>query len=343
MMKISLVLIAALTILLSGCGLFGDTFRNRGSDYQLSEEMSPIEVPKGMDKDAIGEIYPVPAIPDDSVVPGDFEVPRPERPALTSFEKQVKIQTLNDKRWALVQASPSEVWPRLRNVLNRNAIPAATTDASKGILETVWVNFKDDDANVHRFRFHIEPGVQPNTAEVSILQNQVATGAEETAVWPKESDDKKREKEVLKLVSETLAGDFASNSVSLLAQSIGGDAKVEVVNSSKSDPYILVKLDFERAWASVAYSVERDGFTIIDQDRSAGVFYVNYIKEEDEPGFLKRWFTSDDEEDPRTVKHQVKVKRGDDGMRVSISGPEGEPMGRNEALALLKIIRSNLS
>lgn len=343
MMKKSLGLIAALAVLLSGCGLFGDSFRNRGSDYQLAEEMTPIDVPAGLDGDAVGEVYPVPSIPDDTVIPGEFETPRPQRPALTAFEKQVKIQTLGDKRWALVQASPSEVWPRLRNVLNRNAIPAANTDATRGILETVWVNFKDDDERLHRFRFHIEPGVQPNTTEISVLQNQAARGSQESTQWSNTSDDQEREKEMLKMASEALAGDISSSSVSLLAQSIGGETKVEVVNPKADDPYILIKLDFERAWASVAYSVEREGFKVIDQDRSAGLFYVNYSSEEDdEGGWFSGWFGSDDNERPQ-VNHLVKVKPGDDGMRVYISGPDGESMGRNEALTLLKIIRSNLS
>ena len=49
--------------------------------------------------------------------------------------------------------------------------------------------------------------------------------------------------------------DYAS--VSLLAQDIGGQSKGRVVNPEVADPYIEVKLPYDRAWASVNYFPQR--------------------------------------------------------------------------------------
>lgn len=346
-MKKSVFVVAAASVALSGCGLFGDTFRDRGTDYQLAEERPVIEVPAGLDKVSIGEVYPIPAIPDDSLVPGDFQTPRPSRPSDTAFEKQVKIQTLGDKRWALVQASPSEVWPRLRNVLTRNAIPAARADAPKGELETVWVNFSNDEEFSHRFRFQVEQGVQFNTTEVSVLQNQATKGDEEQAQWLTPSSNDDREKEMLRLIAEALAGDIASGSVSLLAQSIGGEAKVELLTPRGENPYLLIKLSFERAWASVAYSANRGGFTTRDQDRSAGTFYLDYQaseeEEEDDGWFSWLSFGSDDDESSEGVDYLLKAKQGEQGIEVRITDADGNALEPAEAVKLLKTLRSNLS
>ena len=96
---------------------------------------------------------------------------------------------------------------------------------------------------------------------------------------------------MLSLVANDLACCVRIRLVSLLAQDIGGEAKVEIVTPAVADPYIQVKLSFDRTWASISYSADRGGFVTVDKNRSEGVMYVNYTEETtDEPGFFTRWF-----------------------------------------------------
>ena len=81
----------------------------------------------------------------------EFDVPRPQPASVIHFEQSVKIQSLEGRRWVLINVPPSEVWPRVRNVLNRSGVPAALADGSEGIIETVWVKFNSDEENSHRF------------------------------------------------------------------------------------------------------------------------------------------------------------------------------------------------
>src|SRR5690606_17823168 len=120
-----------------------------------------------------------------------------------------------------------------------------------------------------------------------ILHDRMPQGGEAPQQWPEESADSQREQDMLQILGEALAGDVSSGTVSLLAQAIGGAEKVEIVTPKVADPYLLMKLDMDRTWASVAYSLQRGGFTTIDQDQSGGIFYINYTPEEDdEPGFF---------------------------------------------------------
>jgi len=337
-------LISALNVVvilsLTGCGWLG--LRDRSDDYLLAEETAVTVVPQGMDKAVLGQIYPIPQIPVTSVELVEFDVPRPQPASVNTFEQSVKIQSLEGRRWVLINIPPSEVWPRVRNVLNRNGVPAALADGSEGIIETVWVKFNSDEENSHRFRFQISPGVQLDSAEISAVHNQAARSQEDQAQWPQSSDDDQREKDMLSLLANDLAASADYASVSLLAQDIGGDAKVEVVTPEVSDPFILAKLSFDRTWASTLYSADRGGFVIIDQNRSAGVVFVNYTPETtEEPGFFARLFRGSEE--ILEVNYRILVETVGANVEIRIVGTEGQGLNKAETLRLLKILRSNMS
>lgn len=326
---------------LSGCGWLG--LRDRSNDYLLAEETAVTTIPEGLDRAVIGQIYPIPQIPSDTIELVDFEVPRPQPASVNTFEQLVKIQTLEGRRWILINIPPSEVWPRVRSVLNRSGVPAAVAEGSSGIIETVWVKFNSDEDNSHRFRFQISPGVQLNSTEISLLHNQAVRSAEDQAEWPQTSDEDSREKDMLTLIANELAGAMDYSSVSLLAQNIGGEPKVNIVTPEVADPFIQVKLSFDRAWASILYSVNRGGFQLIDQNRSEGTLFVNYTDLSiDEPGFFRRWFGESSDE-ILEINYRVLVQVVGADVEVRIVGRDAEGLTRVEALRLLKILRNNMS
>ncbi len=332
--------------LLSGCQLFSDDgmFRNKEKDYLNSREVPVIVVPGEEGSAALGQLYVVPEIPSSSLLlEGDVHTPRPQPLSGSLLEEEVKVQQLGEKRWILINRTPSEVWPRVRNVLSRNSIPTAHANAAVGRLETVWLKLKGDDSLRHRFRLQIEPGIQEGSTEISVVHMGLKPG-DEFSAWPLTSDNDEREHSMANMVASALAGDDVSSTVSLLAQSIGGGAKVELLTPEGKEPYILLKLDYDRAWASVGYSVGREGFTRIDQDRSEGVFYVNYgAVEVDEPGFFAGLFGADSTEERLNVNYHVRLKKGDDGTEVRISDGDKKALERVQAMRLLKKIRANLS
>lgn len=338
-------LISALNICvilsLSGCGWLG--LRDRSNDYLLAEETEVSTIPAGLDRNVIGQIYPIPQIPSSSVELVAFEVPRPQPASVNTFEQMVKIQSLEGRRWVLINTPPSEVWPRVRSVLNRSGVPAALAEGSAGIIETVWVKFNSDEENSHRFRFQISPGVQLNSSEISLLHNESPRSEEDLAEWPQVSDSDVREKDMLTMIANELASATNYASVSLLAQEIGGEAKVEVITPEVADPFIQVKLSFDRAWASILYSANRGGYVVVDQNRTEGTLYVNYSDQSsDKPGFIARWFGAGSDE-ILAVNYRVLVQLVGANIEVRVVGPEGEGLGRAEALRLLKGLRSNMS
>ena len=327
---------------LTGCGWLG--LRDRGEDYLLSEETAPTVVPAEMDSVALGQAYPIPQIKANSEQLSSYDVPRPQAASVNTFEKLVKIQSFDERRWVLINIAPGELWPRLRSVLNRSGVPSARAEGSSGIIETVWVTFNSDEENSHRFRFNITPGVQLDSTEISAVHNQVVRGAEEDGLWPETSDDDQRELDILTLVANELAEESNFASVSLLAQDIGGSAKVDILSPQVADPYIRIKLGFDRSWASLVYSSDRGGFTTIDKDRSQGIIFVNFTEpSSEEIGFFGKLFGGGKDQDIIKANYQVLMQTVGSDTEIRIVDDSGNGLTRADALRLLTVIRSNLS
>jgi len=336
---LSLTLIAA-ALTQASCSWLG--IRDRSHDYLLAEEMPPIVVPSDLDSAALGEIYLIPEIANSSVALDELDVPRPDPAAFTTFEKSVKIQSYEARRWILVNLLPAEIWPRLRSTLVRNGIPSAVADGERGVIESVWVKFNDDEAQSHRFRFSVIPGIALDSTEISVLHQAVERGKEEGAAWPATSDSREREGALVQMVAGELASNDNYSSVSLLAQTIGGKGRVELVVPEVADPFILVQLNFDRSWASISYSAQRGGFSIVDQDRTAGTLLVSFDDDDGDQGsFWQRWFGGSEE--LISSDYQLRLKAVGGNVEVRVVALDGSSLSRKETQRLLQILRSNMS
>jgi len=351
MKKIAVIALAVPA--LAGCGMFSDEgmFRDRSRDYLAAREYPTIRVPDGLDDQALGQLYSIPAVTAPVVADATGALPRPEALGTALLEEDIKVQSLGERRWVWINRSPAEVWPRVRNLLNANKMVADRADASAGVIETGWVEFDDEPGNQHRYRLRIEQGMQPDTAEISVEhaaapRDGEAGAAGATGEWSSVATGDRRTVEMVDFIASGLAGGDAAGSVSLLAQSIGGGAKVEMVASGDVPPYLLIKLGYDRSWASVAYSVSREEFLLVDQDRTRGLFYVNLKKEveEDRPGFFARMLGAgeDSAEQPAEARYRVELQETQQGVRVRVA-TEGEDLDRAHQLDVLNRIRANLA
>ena len=117
-----------------------------------------------------------------------------------------------------------------------------------------------------------------------------------------------------------------------------------MVTPAVADPYIQVKLSFDRTWASIIYSADRGGFLTIDNNRSERIMYVNYTAEStDEPGFFNRWFGGGAGDEILEVNYRILVQGIAGSVEVRIIGPDGAGLHQAESLRLLKVLRGNMS
>lgn len=286
---------------LSGCGMFfGDegVFRNRENDYLKAESVPPLVLPAGTNKEALGELYPIPPISAADfgydATASEYEVPRPMPLSANMLQDNVKIQRVGESSWILVNAAPGELWPRIRNFLNTNNLSVSRADLKQGIIETSWLQFKTDLNSQDKYRLQIDQGIQPETSEIHITHMNVAgaTKPVKDPEWPAKSMNPEREKWLLDELSATLASDNTEGGTSMLAQGIGTNASAKAaLGMFKNEPIMTLKLDKVRAMATIAYSAKRDGFQLFESDANTGIFYVYYKNPDDaKPGWFKRFF-----------------------------------------------------
>jgi outer membrane protein assembly factor BamC len=349
--KLAVTMTVATAIALSIVGCTSNTeIRNRSNDYLYSDEIPEMEVSDDKDDTAVGELYVIPDIPIAGSQATTFNVPRPQPPSENLFEESVKIQAFDGKRWISINKPPAEVWPRLRNILTRSGVPTTRTDAPNGILETGWLQFKDDLNNSHRFRFTIVPGVGVKSTEIQLTQMEAVSGSENSVSgWPESSMSDNKEEEFTKIVANALVSDINSGSVSLLAQNIGGESKVEVVIPEKETPYIAMGLGYDRAWVSVMNALSLGGFSVVDQHQSEGSVLVDFndtpVVEDDDTlfGLISGFLNEGDDLELKALEYKVKVIQGEKNVEVRIMERDGSMLDSLLATKLLKVIRANLS
>tara|TARA_S200000501_G_scaffold310917_1_gene301313 strand:- start:1074 stop:2102 length:1029 start_codon:yes stop_codon:yes gene_type:complete len=342
MRKTITVLMMASIFLASGCGWLG--IRDRSNDYLLEEETSLMVVPDGLSYDLIEDIYIIPGIENKKLIPLDYEIPRPNPASVNTFEQIVKIQSFEDRRWILVNLPPSEIWPRVRSLLSRNGIPSIRVDTAAGMIDTAWINLNSDEEKLHRFRIFVVPGIGVDSSEVSALHDHSEIGSDDSSFWPPTSDSDDRGREFLELVANDLAAASDFSQISLLAQNIGGEPKVNQVFVDVDQPYVEIMLSFDRSWASVNYSLSRGGFSITDKNRSEGSFLVEYTSEIlVNQSFVSRWFKFGSKETKSKTSYKINVKRLSNKVHVYITHTDGSYLNIPDSTRLLAILRSNLT
>lgn len=337
---------------LTACGwLFGDkgTFRDRSSDYRKARTEKALQLPSDIKAESIRDSYAIPAITDNTSLSADFEVPGPEPLSEDLGRESVRINKLADERWILVNGSPGQVWPKLRNFLSLNKLSVLRVDAAAGLIETDWIQPSLEGAVRERYRLRVEQGVQRETTEVYVLQADINSGSE---TWPSSSSNDEREELMTSELAQFLA-DSSVAAVSMLAQqTIDSSGKVTIEEFPSKIPYIKLKLPFSRAWASLRRALDKAGYQIDDLDRSQRLFYVNYSEEQasgEEPGFFAslfsgKLFSSKDSTENDKVAYKVKMNEPDkSSVEITIERQGDNKITKSEAEALLKLIKRHIS
>ncbi len=332
--------------LLSGCSwLFGDDglFPDNTERYQNAVELQEIRVPAGVGSPALSQIYPIPTVQAVAKLESEFDVPRPA--PLTSGAQQdaVRIQRLGDESWALVAVSPGQLWPQVRAFLASSGIAVASSSAQAGLIDTQYVTLTDQPLPV-RFRFRVESGVQRNTAELHVLQQNRTT--EQAASWPQLSDNLELEQTMLRNVAQFIANSAEAAPISMMAdQAMSASGRI-TLEETDVGARLQLQLPFNRAWASVNKALPESGFVVDDLNRSEGVFYVTFGGPDGKKsGGWFDWLWGGEDQHP-LANNQYLVKlseQGEGSVMITLTDGFGAPPPRRDQAALLTILKGNIN
>jgi len=349
-LKTEVVLIAVVG--LSGCSLLPDAGKiipwevdsELSGDYETAIATDAIAVPDDLDSDAIQQTYPIPEVAVNLAIPVTGKAPRPAPLTTGSQLDAVRLQRLGESSWAVVNVAPGQLWPQVRAFLVSSGIDVASVDASGGLIDTAFVMLENKSLE-SRFRFRVDSGVQRNTSELHILQQNVAKDLDLTS-WPENSDDAELEQTMLRNIAQFIANSAESAPVSMMAeQAMTGAGRISMEESS-SGARLRLDLPFNRAWAATEKGFTEAGFRLDDKNRSAGLFYVTYLGPEgEEDGGWFSWLGGSDNDDPLIGQEfQVQLTVEDTSqVTIYILGSDGQPIGQLEQQGLLTLLQGNIT
>lgn len=350
-MKIRIILaLLALSVLNSCNYLFGDEgwFPNRDDDYLDAQTAQPMAIPDQLDSYTLDQLYVVPERFSSLAAFEDIPMPKPIE---TRRREGVIIQSLSDNRWIVIDATPGQVWPLVRDYWTELQIILDHEDPSNGIMETSWVEVGNDDEKRHKYRIKIEPGLHSGYSEIYVLhyENLISEPVPLVLNWPETSVSPDLERRILTSVSQYLADRndvYQASSASLLAGSIEAESKANLIENDSGEPMLELRVDYNRAWVQIRQALESAEITIVESDRDQSVFSVQFagiIEEEDEPGFIGRWFGAGSDEVAEEKSFSVRLMESGDVVNVVTEASEISDESSELTQELLQVIDENLS
>lgn len=255
---------------LVGCLLLGlaacssSPFRDRNSDYYLAQAAHNPLPSEYQQQDVM------PLQPAGQLTKAQKKLPRPEAQlSYTEPEQLVQLreETPASNNWLLVNRSPAEVWPALREYAEQNNLEIVKSQPSQGQLTLLASNNQPLEVSLRQ-------GVRQASSEVRLSSTQQLAA-------------------VQAFLQEQLLS--RASGISMQAQNLQTQTQV-FLQDRDTRQVLVLQLDFARAWAELSYLLEeeakaRDWLEVTDLNRSEGRFYIQYIPKEQRPaGFFSRLF-----------------------------------------------------
>ena len=352
MFKLKTLVLLIAVVGLSGCSLLPDTSKvipwetdsELSGDYETAIEANAITVPDDLDSGAIQQAYPIPEVAVNLAIPVTGKAPRPAPLTAGSQSDAVRLQRLGESRWAVVNVAPGQLWPQVRAFLVSSGIDVASVDASGGLIDTAFVMLENKSVE-SRFRFRVDSGVQRNTSELHVLQQNIAKDLDLTR-WPQNSDDTELEQAMLRNIAQFIANSAESAPVSMMAEQAMAGAGRIAMEESTSGARLRLDLPFNRAWAATEKGFTDAGFRLDDKNRSEGLFYVTYLGPDgEEDGGWFSWLGGSESDDPLIGQQfQVQLITEDTSqVTIQILDSDGQPIGQLEQQGLLTLLQGNIT
>ncbi|HVJ72803.1 MAG TPA: outer membrane protein assembly factor BamC [Casimicrobiaceae bacterium] len=281
-----------------------------------------------------------------------------------------RIARAGNERWLVVKATPEQAWNLTRSFWSENGFVLATEQPALGVMETDWAEnraeipadflrrtmgqFADIFYTTYKrdkFRSRVERGAEPGTVEIYVSHRgmeQVPTGKIDNSspaafAWALMPPNPDLEAEMLTRLMVRF-GTSEPQAMAAVAQSASQPERARVEKGNDGVPRLVVDETFDRAWRRVGLALDRSGFTVVDRDRSNGLYYVRYsdpdaqISKLDQGWLAKLMFWKKEEAD-KPEQYRIAVVEAAPSSLVTVQDPKGAPdktPASDRILALLK-------
>ena len=264
LLTISLVLILSSCSYISGPEGFFPTTKY---DFLSESVEKEIILPENLNLESVENHYPVVALQER--IP-EQDVPRPRQIFASSGDSSVQLRRLGQLLWIYIETLPSTSWPISKSYWDTSSYEVLNSNPDTGVIE---IDF--DESSILQMK--IEHGIKEASTEIFL--NKINKSNSEMV-----ADSEFIQAELEKIVNYFAESINTFTGTSLAAQNLNEMKKAKIFTEN-GQTVIELDLNFDRAWSSVTKAMTAANIVANDKDRSNGIFYVSYSKEEDE-GFF---------------------------------------------------------
>lgn len=358
--------LVAVAVALSGCELM----ESKKLDYKSAGKLPPLEVPPDLTAPSSDNRYAIPDTQGGTATYSAFNKERRDIPAgtqaLLPVTEKARIERSGSQRWLVVQATPQQVWPAIKDFWQESGFIINLESPQTGVMETDWAENRAkipqdairnllgkvidslySTAERDKFRTRIEQGKDGTEIYISHrgMMEVYATEGKDKTVWQPRPPDPDLEAEMLRRLMLRF-GVESGKAESLLAQKQAPE-QAHILKDGGA-PILEVDEGFDRAWRRVGLALDRVGFAVEDRDRAKGVYYVRYIdpgidnnSKRDEGVFAKLafWKSNKDQASPQL---QINVAAAGEKTRISVTGADGKPADPNTRNRIVNLLYKEL-
>jgi outer membrane protein assembly factor BamC len=362
----ALIVMAVAALAITGC----ETSPGKRIDYKSVSSAPPLEIPPDLSSPRFDDRFAV------NTASGlaQQDANRPRNAELLPKNPDAHIARAGQERWLVVKATPEQTWAQVHKFWTDMGFVIATEQPQYGTMETDWVENRAEIPNDFarkyigkyidifydtykrdKFRTRIERGVEPGTTEIYISHRgmeqipttKVDNSSPAAFAWAPTPENPELEAEML----SRLMVRFGASEPQAEAAVAQSTAQPERARIEKQDGVSRLVVDdtFDRAWRRVGLALDRSGFTVVDRDRSKGLYYVRYSdpevdmsKKDREKGFLSKlmFWKKDDENKPEN--YRVLVADATPRSLVSVQDADGAQDRSDVGDRILGLIKDQL-
>ena len=362
-----LPLVLMLTLAASGCGIT----ESKKIDYKSAGKLPTLEVPPDLVSPSTDGRYAIPETEGSGAATlSAYSQERKAEPSgpqtLLPAQEKARIERAGSQRWLVVQATPQQVWPVIKDFWQETGFLINLESPETGVMETDWAenraNIPQDvirrtlgkaiaglysTAERDKFRTRIEPGQSGTEIYVSHrgMMEVYATEGKDKTVWQPRPADPELEAEMLRRLMLRFGVEESRAEALLAKQQTPEQARIVKAEGAQA---LEMDENFDRAWRRVGLALDRIGFAVEDRDRSKGVYFVRYIDPEidnaskRDEGILSGlafWRSKKDQASPQL---QIVVSEAGDKSRVGVVGADGKPADPEAQTRILNLLHKEL-
>jgi outer membrane protein assembly factor BamC len=378
--------LAALCIValaLAGCESMSLSSLSKRIDYKSSGSAPALELPPDLTQPTYDDRYTV----NSASGLAARDAARPKQSDLLPTNPEARIARAGNERWLVVKATPEQAWSITRQFWSDMGFVIATEQPQLGVMETDWAENRAEipqdfirrtigkDADIFyttykrdKFRARIERGSEPGTTEIYLSHRGMeqmptttvgnAGGGGAGFAWTVMPPNPNLEAEMLARLmmrfgappgQTTASADGSPSPTAMAAVTTGGGPERARLEKGADGTKLFVDDPFDRAWRRVGLALDRSGFTVVDRDRSSGLYYVRYAdpdadmqKKDREKGFLSKlmFWKTDDKDKPE--QYRIKVAESAPQSVVSVQDTTGAPENSQASEKILALLKDQL-